>query len=147
MIRIAEKTDVPALAKLASAPDVWCDPPEELEGDFAGLLASEKDLVAVAEKEGRIIGFANIRLRTDYVAGTKSSPVAYLEGIAVAEEFRGKGTARALFEFCQSWAKEKGCTEFGSDCLITNEASYAFHMALGFKEIERTVHFAKKIEE
>lgn len=147
MIRIAEKTDIPALAKLASSPDVWSDSPEELEGDFAELLASGKDLVAVAEADGEIIGFANVRFRSDYVAGTKTSPVAYLEGIAVAENFRGKGTARALFDFCQNWVKEKGCTEFGSDCLITNEASYAFHMALGFREIERTVHFAKKIEE
>ena len=147
MIRIAEKTDIRSLSKLASAPDVWSDPPEELEGDFAALLESEKDLVAVAEEGGEIIGFANIRLRSDYVSGTKTSPVAYLEGIAVAENFRGKGYARALFDFCRKWAKENGCTEFGSDCLITNEVSYAFHMALGFREIERTVHFAKKIDE
>lgn len=147
MIKIAEKTDIRALAVLASAPNVWSDSPEELEKDFEDLLKSKKDLVAVAENDGKIIGFANIRLRNDYVAGTKTSPVAYLEGIAVAEEYRGKGVARALFEFCKNWAKEKGCSEFGSDCLITNEASYAFHMAIGFKEIERTVHFAQKIEE
>ena len=147
MIRLAEECDIPALAKLASAPEVWSDPPEKLEKDFAELLCSEKDLVAAAEYGGKVIGFANIRLRSEYVAGTKTSPVAYLEGIAVAEEYRGRGIAKALFEFCARWAKEKGCTEFASDCLITNEASYAFHKSLGFNEIERTVHFAKKIEE
>ena len=145
MIRKAEKSDIPVLAKLASLPGVWGGPEEELYEDFRELLDSEKDLVTVFEQNGEVIGFANIRLRSEYVAGTKSSPVAYLEGIAVFEEYRKKGIARALFEYCLCWAKENGCTEFGSDCLITNEESYAFHMALGFKEIERTVHFAKKI--
>lgn len=145
MIREAENKDIEFLVKLASLPEVWGGNEEELREDFEQLINSEKDLVAAAEFSGKVVGFANIRLRTDYVAGTKSSPVAYLEGIAVLEEFRGKGIAKKLFEFCVQWAKEKGCTEFGSDCLLTNEASYAFHMALGFKEIERTVHFAKII--
>ncbi len=145
MIRIAEKADIPSLALLASMPEVWSDAPEELAKDFEELLESEKDLVAVAERDEKVIGFANIRLRSEYVAGTKTSPVAYLEGIAVTEEYRGRGIAKELFEFCLDWAKKNGCSEFASDCLITNEASYAFHMALGFKEIERTVHFAKKI--
>lgn len=145
MIRKAEEKDVFSLAKLASLPEVWGGNEEELCEDFEQLLKSEKDFVAVAEFSGNVIGFANIRLRNDYVAGTKTSPVAYLEGIAVSENFRGKGIARKLFEFCSDWAKKRGCVEFGSDCLLTNEASYAFHMALGFKEIERTVHFAKTI--
>ena len=144
-IRKAERIDIIFLASLASLPEVWGGNEEELREDFEQLLDSEKDLVAVAEFSGKVVGFANIRLRSEYVAGTKSSPVAYLEGIAVSEEFRGKGIAKKLFEFCADWAKEKGCKEFGSDCLLTNEASYAFHMALGFKEIERTVHFAKTI--
>ena len=145
MIREAENKDIEFLVKLASLPEVWSGNEEELREDFEQLINSEKDLVAAAEFSGKVVGFANIRLRTDYVAGTKSSPVAYLEGIAVLEEFRGKGIAKKLFEFCAQWAKEKGCTEFGSDSLLTNEASYAFHTALGFKEIERTVHFAKTI--
>ena len=145
MIRKAEEKDVFSLAKLASMPEVWGGNEEELCEDFELLLKSEKDFVAVAEFSGNVIGFANIRLRNDYVAGTKTSPVAYLEGIAVSENFRGKGIARKLFEFCADWAKKRGCAEFGSDCLFTNKASYAFHMALGFKEIERTVHFAKTI--
>ena len=134
MIRKAENRDIAFLASLASLPEVWGGNEEELREDFEQLLDSEKDLVAVAEFSGKVVGFANIRLRSEYV-----------EGIAVSEEFRGKGIAKKLFEFCADWAKEKGCKEFGSDCLLTNEASYAFHMALGFKEIERTVHFAKTI--
>ena len=145
MIREAEEKDICSLAKLASLPEVWGGTEDELCEDFLELLGSSKNLVAVKELDGKIVAFANIRIRSEYVAGTKTSPVAYLEGIAVEESFRRKGIAREIFDFCTEWAKEKGCTEFGSDCLITNEESYALHMALGFEEIERTVHFAKKI--
>ena len=37
------------------------------------------------------IGFAQCQLRYDYVEGTKSSPVGYLEGIFVKEGYRSKG--------------------------------------------------------
>ena len=94
MIREAENKDIEFLVKLASLPEVWGGNEEELREDFEQLINSEKDLVAAAEFSGKAVGVANIRLRTDYVAGTKSSPVAYLEGIAVLEEFRGKGIAK-----------------------------------------------------
>ena len=145
MIRKADEKDIRDLARLASLLEVWGGTEDELCEDFRELLGSSKNLVAVKELDGKIVAFANIRIRSEYVAGTKTSPVAYLEGIAVEESFRRKGIAREIFDFCTEWAKEKGCTEFGSDCLITNEESYALHMALGFEEIERTVHFAKKI--
>lgn len=145
MIREAEEKDICSLAKLASLPEVWGGTEDELCEDFRELLGSSKNLVAVKELDGKIVAFANIRIRSEYVAGTTTSPVAYLEGIAVAKEYRRKGIAKELFEFCTGWAKKRSCTEFGSDCLITNEESYALHMALGFKEIERTVHFAKKL--
>lgn len=145
MIRKAEKRDIPELVKLANLPGVWCDDEEKLREDFRELLASEKDLVAVSEEEGRVIAFANVRIRSEYVSGTTTSPVGYLEGVAVFEEFRKKGIAKTLFDFCLCWVKEKGCTELGSDCLVDNEESIAFHKALGFKEIERTIHYAKEI--
>lgn len=145
MIRKAEEKDIRSLAKLASLPEVWGGTEAELCEDFCELMDSSKNLVAVKELDGKIVAFANIRIRSEYVAGTTTSPVAYLEGIAVAKDYQRRGIAKELFEFCVEWAKKQGCTEFGSDCLITNEESYAMHVAFGFKEIERTVHFAKKI--
>ena len=38
-------------------------------------------------------GFAQCQLRHDYVEGTDSSPVGYLEGIFVTERYRHKGIA------------------------------------------------------
>ena len=38
---------------------------------------------------------------------------------------------------------DKGCSEFASDCEISNEASYKFHVLLGFNGKNKIVHFKK----
>ena len=91
------------------------------------------------------IAFAQCQLRYDYVEGTESSPVGYLEGIFVAEEYRKRGYAADLLAECEKWAGEKGCTEFASDCELDNEDSLKFHMALGFEEANRIICFKKGI--
>ena len=67
------------------------------------------------------IGLALVSLRHDYVEGCITSPVGYLEGICVKEEYRNKGIASILCKECEKWAKEKGCVEFASDCEINND--------------------------
>ena len=130
MIRKAEKSDIPVLAKLASLPGVWGGPEEELYEDFRELLDSEKDLVAVFEQNGEVIGFANIRLRSEYVAGTKSSPVAYLEGIAVFEEYRKKGIAREFLDFIE---KEFGPDRIRLEVEEDNENAISLYKKKGYR--------------
>ena len=60
-------------------------------------------------------------------------------------EYRNRGIARVLCEECEAWAKELGCTEFASDCELTNTESLSFHMGLGFKEENRIICFKKTI--
>ena len=55
------------------------------------------------------------------------------------------GTARALVGQCEQWAKSKGCREFASDCELTNQASLAFHLSLGFTEENRIICFKKNL--
>ena len=96
--------------------------------------------------EGRGVGFAEVSVRTDYVNGCKSSPVAFLEGVYVRPEFRRTGVARMLFEAAERWGRDKGCTEMGSDALIDNTASHGMHRGLGFEEAVRVVCFRKDIQ-
>jgi len=49
-------------------------------------------------------------------------------------KINSNGYAAELLNECEKWAKEKGCTEFASDCELTNTDSLKFHMALGFEE-------------
>lgn len=57
-----------------------------------------------------------------------------------------QGFARALLKACEAWALEKGCTEFASDCELTNETSRKFHMNTGFAEANRIICFTKKLK-
>ena len=85
------------------------------------------------------VGFAQCQLRHDYVEGTETTPVGYLEGIFVMEGHRRRGYAKELLNACESWAKEKGCTEFASDCELENADSFRFHMAMDFAEANRII--------
>ena len=115
--------------------------------EFKELLDKEDAAVFLAEAEGEAIGFAQCQLRRDYVEGTGSSPVGYLEGIFVREEYRRRGIAKELLEACEAWAGDFGCSEFASDCELTNYESFRFHLALGFLEANRIICFTKKIGE
>ena len=48
-------------------------------------------------------------------------------------------------EECEKWAKEKGCSEFASDCDLDNDVSLAFHINMGFTEVNRIICFTKQI--
>ena len=96
---------------------------------------------------GAAMGFIEAAARSDYVNGTSSSPVAFLEGIYVVPEARRRGVARALVSAVERWALGVGCREFASDASIENPLSHAVHRALGFQETERVVFFRKPLGE
>ena len=89
--------------------------------------------------------FLSLSLRSDYVEGTTSCPVAYIEGLYVKPEFRRKGIAEKLVEHAKEWAKEYGCAELASDCVLDNEGSQAFHNDVGFSEANRIVCYTMQL--
>ena len=96
--------------------------------------------------EGKAIAFMSLSLRHDYVQGTHSSTVGYLEGIYVTPEWRGKGIAKALVAHAKTWTMEQGCSELGSDVIYGNEASLAFHKKVGFREDNTIVCFSMQVK-
>jgi aminoglycoside 6'-N-acetyltransferase I len=95
---------------------------------------------------GAAVGLAEASLRTDYVNGASSSPVAFLEGLYVLPGARRRGLARALVENVEDWARSVGCRELASDARIENELSHTVHESLGFGETERVVYFRKELQ-
>lgn len=108
---------------------------KDLEIKIEKLMSDENKVFFIANKMSESTGFAFCGLRTDYVEGTNSSPVGYLEGVYVKSKCRRKGIAKKLVKSCEEWIKSKGCSEFASDCEIQNENSFQFHLKLGFKEM------------
>ena len=91
------------------------------------------------------IGFIEGSIRTDYVNGTETSPVGFVEGVYVVPAWRRKGVASELFAAIGDWARARGCRELASDALIDNEVSQRAHVAMGFRETERVVYFVKPL--
>lgn len=145
-IRKAEKADAAAVAKLACL--LWPHhTADEMMGEFLPMLKSPDAAIFLAEEVESPFGFAQCQLRRDYVEGTATSPVGYLEGIFVREEYRRQGIAKQLLAACEGWAWDLGCSEFASDCELNNCDSLRFHLALGFLEANRIICFTKKIGE
>ena len=99
----------------------------------------------VYDQNRQPLGFIEGSIRGDYVNGTESSPVGFVEGVYVIPAWRRHGIARLLFDAIADWARARGCRELASDALLENDASQRAHRALGFRETERVVYFAKRL--
>lgn len=122
------------------------DPPEidkYLEyGRFDGFAQCA---VFVAEAaDGALVGLAEASARP-YADGCTTSPVAYLEGWYVAEGWRRRGVGAKLVRAVEDWGRSMGLKEMASDTLTTNRISRKAHAALGFREEDEIVCFAKKL--
>jgi len=144
MIRQAIKADAESAAKLAAK--MWkSQTVNELTAEYTALLSNADAAIFLCCEDDRVVGFAQCQLRRDYVEGTESSPVGYLEGIYVEEDYRNRGYAKSLLHACEQWAKQQGCIEFASDCELENRDSLAFHTHSGFTEANRIICFVKKL--
>lgn len=144
MIKRAGNNDLKTLATLAV--EMWQDHSvNELIKEFSEIMMNGKSQFFLKYENDVPVGFAQCQLRNDYVEGTKTSPVGYLEGIFVKEGCRNKGYARDLLAVCEAWAKENGCHEFASDCAIDNMDSFYFHKAMHFTEANRIICFTKTL--
>lgn len=140
----AKKENAKEIALLAIK--IWhSNTVNELEKEFENIINSTNQSCFIKINNNQVIAFAQCGLRNDYVEGTESSPVGYLEGIFVLDEYRHQGIAKELLRECENWSKEKGCKEFASDCEITNEESLNFHIAMGFDIANKIICFKKNI--
>ena len=144
MIKKAGKKDSVVLASMATK--IWnIDSVSELTKEFEEMIDDPDTVCFIKFVDDNPVGFANASLRHDYVEGTETSPVGYLEGIFVEEDFRLQNIGRDLVKSCETWAKEKGCAEFASDCVLDNTESLIFHLKVGFIEANRIICFIKQI--
>lgn len=127
---------------------LWPDTPDGDHREEMAAFLAEPDRYAqfiARTKDGRGVGLAEASVRTDYVNGTHSSPVAYLEGLYVEADQRRQGVARRLVEAVAAWAVVNGCVELASDTQPENVVSQAVHEQLGFVETERAVFYSRSL--
>jgi len=123
---------------------LWPDADETLE-ELRDSLADADAAVFLACADGAV-GFAEVRLRHDYVNGTGSTPVGFLEGWYVQPHWQGQGLGRALLVAVKAWVRAAGCSELASDSRLEDVAAHSAHRACGFEETERVVYFRLPLE-
>ena len=143
MIAPCRSVDTPGWLELRAA--LYADCTTHRDEMAAQLADPRRYAQFIGYQAGVPAGLAEAAIRSDYVNGTASSPVAFLEGLYVAPAFRRQGVAKALVAEVVAWAKARGCSELASDALLLNTASHALHRALGFEETERVVFFRKRL--
>jgi aminoglycoside 6'-N-acetyltransferase I len=149
-IRLAQPADRDAVALLCHA--LWPDSPAEEHARELEAKLSSKPLgtlplvVFVAEKpDGSLSGFLEVGLRSHAEGCDPSRPVGYVEGWYVVEQCRRCGVGEKLLAAAEAWARQQGCFEMASDTWLHNELSLRVHESLGFREVERAIHFRKAL--
>ena len=103
-------------------------------------------IILVAESSARTLaGFLEVDLRSHADGCNPSRPVGYVEGWYVTENYRRKGVGKKLFAAAEDWARNQGCVEIASDTWIDNLVSQRVHEALGYKVVDRCVHYRKTL--
>ena len=146
VIREAQADDAPAWIVMRA--QLWPDESaKSLAHDANAYFVSHGHAVALlAFADGaEAIGFAEATIRGDYVNGTDSSPVGFLEGWYVVPVWRARGVGRALAAAVEQWTRDQGCTELASDTWLDHVGSQRAHVACGFEETERIVYFRKRL--
>jgi aminoglycoside 6'-N-acetyltransferase I len=128
---------------------LWADATADEHRAYMSICLSQPERflqLMIYDSQRQPIGFIEGSIRSDYVNGTESSPVGFVEGVYVVPAWRRRGIARQLFAAIGDWARARGCRELASDALIDNEVSQRAHRALGFRETERVVYFTKPLD-
>jgi aminoglycoside 6'-N-acetyltransferase I len=143
-IRRATPEDKPEWIRMRQG--LWPDAPlHYLEFDLDDRLVDAESAVFVAsDANGRLVGLIETGLR-DYGEGCETAPVGYIEAWYVDLHVRGQKLGRELVSAAEQWAREKGCTEMASDTWLENDASIQAHLRMGYYEVERLVHFVKRL--
>jgi len=143
-IRRATSADKPEWLRMRQA--LWPDEIKTMSFEEMDAILSDPTppVFLAVRPDGKPCGFLEASTRK-YAEGGESSPVGYIEGWYVDPDLRLHGIGRALVQAAEGWARGKELSEMGSDTWLDNEVSIQAHGKLGYTEIERLVHFLKKL--
>ena len=117
---------------------------KEIDDFFASRWPQPAAVFVAERSDGRLAAFIEVGTRA-YAEGCESSPVGYIEAWWVDDDLRRTGIGAALVREGENWARERGCTEMGSDVLLDNAISQDAHRALGYEEVERVVCYRRTL--
>ena len=127
--RIATPDDAEELARLNGVFNRVFEPSRTLALRLENTRQVETPILA--EMEGRVVGFAAVRVVPCVCYAT---PYAELTELFVEEAWRRRGVGRALMEQAENLAREKGATSLLLLTGLGNADAQAFYQALGYAD-------------
>jgi GNAT superfamily N-acetyltransferase len=98
---------------------------------FAKIRTDDPErALLVAEVDGAVVGHVEATMRRDEAAGFAG---AYVDELAVATSWRGRGVGTALMAAVDEWARSKGALSVALDHLHTNDGAHRLYERLGFR--------------
>ena len=139
LIRAASPDDVPALAALATHLG-YPATPDEMRERFDRIGPRDDYATFVAERDGRVVGFAGVMHGLSYVY---DPPYARLLSLVVEPGERGRGTGAVLLAAAERWARERGAGQMHLTTALHRDGAHRFYERLGY---ERTgARYARKL--
>ena len=90
-----------------------------------------------------LAGFLELSVHSYAEGCTGATP--YVESWFVDADVRGQGIGTRLLQVAEDWALSHGYTELASDADLGKALGISVHLSTGFEEVERAVHFRKKV--
>ncbi len=100
--------------------------------------------LVLCRADGKLGGFIEATIHPRAI-GCATHHVAYIEGWYVDADLRRQGWGARLMRAAESWGRSQGATEVASDTQLENDVSRRAHLALGYHEAGRLIHFAKRL--
>jgi ribosomal protein S18 acetylase RimI-like enzyme len=142
-VRRAEEKDIPVLLHLLEQvnlvhhkgrPDLFKKTTKYSVEDLMHLLSDPDRPVFVCEADGTVLGHAfcimqviqNDRMSVD-------RKTLYIDDICVDESARKEGIGRALYRYCESYARESGCYNLTLNVWTCNPSAMRFYEKMGLK--------------
>ena len=126
-VRAATPADASHVARLLTAlghPTDAADVPSRL----AALEQEGGAALLAVDDNGTALGFMSLATHTVIHA---AGPVAWITGLVVAEDVRGRGVGRALVSAARDWATRRGCVRLTVTSGEHRTDAHAFYPACG----------------
>lgn len=134
-IRRATAADVPAIVAMLADDPLGAaretpDDPAPYERAFARIDADPGQHLAVAERDGRLVG----TLQLTFIPGLslRGTTRALIEAVRVHRDLRGSGLGAQLIEWAVEEARRRGCGVVQLTSNATRTDAHRFYERLGF---------------
>lgn len=135
--RVADATAIAGLSTQLGYPST----PEQAAARLGRLLQMPDHAVLVAERAGRVVGWAHVEQRVNLESGDR----AELMGLVVDAEARRSGIGGKLVAAVEQWAAARHLGIMVVRSNVTRDASHAFYRRHGYQSVKSQHVYQKSL--